>query len=238
MIDVVFISDLHLHPNEPHIQARFNSFIEWAKVSVKKVYILGDFFHAWVGDDSIDEWSNKIANQINSLVKLGITVSYMHGNRDFLLGKRFASLSGWNVLSEPTLIQLGDEPVLLVHGDGYCTKDLSHQRFRRITRNNIFTTIFLMLPLKYRQKLVNKVRDHSMTSAKSIEEMDVVAMTVIDHMLSNKVHLLIHGHTHKPGITRYERDNQELIRYVLSDWDDTPQLLCYDNTKGLFFTHI
>lgn len=238
MIDVVFISDLHLHPEEPLIQARFNSFIEWAKHSVKTVYILGDFFHAWVGDDDMNDWSRGIANQIKSLTELGISVSFMHGNRDFLLGKHFASLAGWTVISEPRLIKLGAENILLVHGDRYCTKDWSHQRFRQLTRNRLFTTLFLKLPLKYRQKLVKEVRERSMSFSKTMVEMDVVADSVIKHMNKYQIITLIHGHTHKPGVTEYQDGSQLLRRYVLSDWDDTPQILCYHNTKGFYFTHI
>lgn len=236
MINVVFISDLHLHPDEPLIQARFDAFIEWAKKSVKQVYILGDFFHAWVGDDSIDDWSRGIASQLYSVTSMGIPVFYMHGNRDFLLGKQFAKLSGWTVLSEPKLIELGDEKVLLVHGDRYCTKDLAHQRFRRITRNRLFRFLFLSLPLTYRQKLVSQIRERSMNdTSKSMEQMDVVAESVIEHMNKYAIKTLIHGHTHKPGLTRYNHHSDELKRYVLSDWDDTPLLLCYHNTKGFYF---
>ncbi|MDP3268953.1 MAG: UDP-2,3-diacylglucosamine diphosphatase [Legionella sp.] len=239
MIDVVFISDLHLHPEDKEIQNRFNAFIEWAKVSTKEVYILGDFFHAWAGDDSLDQWSSEVAQQIRDLVDLGINVYYMHGNRDFLLGSGFANRAGWKILKEPKIIQLGSEPVLLVHGDGYCTNDISHQRFRRLTRNKLFITLFLALPLGYRQKLVNNVRSRSMNDkTKSTEEMNVVDSAVLKDMNRKKVTTLIHGHTHLPGLTKYTHKNQELRRYVLSDWDDTPQLLCYDNTKGLYFTHI
>ncbi|WP_131779861.1 UDP-2,3-diacylglucosamine diphosphatase [Legionella bozemanae] len=239
MIDVVFISDLHLHPEDQDIQKRFNYFLEWARVSVKNIYILGDFFHAWAGDDAIDDWSRGIAHQLYSLKKQGINLFYMHGNRDFLLGKIFAHLAGWTVLSEPTVIQLGPEKILLVHGDRYCTKDVTHQRFRFLTRNKIFSTLFLSLPLKYRERLVNQVRYRSqMKQNKSMEEMDVVAEEVIKHMLYYKVTHVIHGHTHKPGITFYQSNPQKLKRYVLSDWDDKPYVLCYDNTKGLYFDHL
>lgn len=239
MIDVVFISDLHLHPEDFDIQTRFNVFIEWAKKSVKQVYILGDFFHAWAGDDSINEWSRGIAEQINSLVNHGIPVFYMHGNRDFLLGSKFAQYAGWKMINEPSIIELGSEKVMLVHGDRYCTKDIWHQRFRYFTRNKLFSTLFLCLPLSYREELVNKVRKLSQTSYnKPVEQMDVVAESVIAHMNKYQVKTLIHGHTHKPGLSCYENTVSELTRYVLSDWDDTPQSLCYDNTKGFYFTHI
>lgn len=239
MIEVAFISDLHLHPEDQAIEERFNQFVEWAKISVKNVYILGDFFHAWAGDDTIDEWSRNIANQLFSLKKQGINLFYMHGNRDFLLGKTFAKLAGWTILAEPTVIQLGQEKILLVHGDRYCTKDLAHQRFRLITRNRIFSILFLSLPIKYRQRLVKQIRYRSqMNQNKSVEEMDVVADEVIKHMSRYRVTQLIHGHTHKPGITLYENNSQELRRYVLSDWDDKPHVLCYDHTKGLYFAHM
>lgn len=239
MINVVFISDLHLHPEDQKIQERFNQFLEWAKGSVKNVYILGDFFHSWAGDDSIDEWSRGIARQLYSLKNQGINIYYMHGNRDFLLGSDFAQLAGWTILSEPTVLQLDQEKILLVHGDRYCTKDLAHQRFRRLTRNQVFPYLFLKLPLKLRQRLVHQVRYRSqMNQNKSQEEMDVVSAAVIQHMVHYQVTQLIHGHTHKPGLTIYHNNLEKLRRYVLSDWDDKPQLLCYDNTKGLCFIHM
>jgi len=239
MIDVVFISDLHLHPEEPAIQGRFNAFIDWARASVKQIYILGDFFNAWSGDDSINDWSRAIALQIRNLVDSGIAVFYMHGNRDFLLGIQFARLSGWIILPEPCLIQLGELSVLLVHGDRYCTLDTSHQRFRRLTRNKLFSLLFLRLPLALREKMVNKVRTLSQSNqTKTMAQMDIVPGAVINHLSSYSVEMLIHGHTHKPGLTLHNSKGAKLKRFVLSDWDDTPQLLCYDSTKGLYFTRM
>jgi UDP-2,3-diacylglucosamine hydrolase len=236
MIEAVFISDLHLHPEDHGIQERFNQFLEWAKASVKNIYILGDFFHVWAGDDSINEWSACIAQQLLVLKKKGINLFYMHGNRDFLLGNAFAERAGWQVLSEPSVIQLGENKILLVHGDRYCTKDRAHQWFRLLTRNKLFSILFLSLPLKYRERLVSQVRYRSqMNQNKPMEEMDVVPESVIQHMLKYKVSHLVHGHTHKPGISTYQENLQQLNRYVLSDWDDSPQLLCYDNTNTLFF---
>lgn len=239
MIDAVFISDLHLHPEEYGIQERFDLFIKWAlKHEVKNIYILGDFFHAWAGDDTLNDWSRGIAEQLHALKKQGINLFYMCGNRDFLLGKTFAKLAGWDVLSEPTIIYLGEEKIMLVHGDRYCTKDVAHQRFRLLTRNKIFPALFLSLSLKYRERLVNQVRSRSQNKvSKPMEQMDVVAESVIQHMQDHEVTKLIHGHTHKPGITTYIANGQELTRYVLSDWDDRPKLLCYHNTKGFSFTH-
>ena len=240
MIDVVFISDLHLHPEDKAIQERFNAFIDWVKEhSVKEVYILGDFFHVWAGDDTINVWSRGIARQLRALSRQGVNLYYMHGNRDFLLGKGFARLAEWTVLSEPTIINLGEDKVLLVHGDRYCTNDIAHQRFRLLTRNKIFPKLFLSLSLKYRERLVNQVRSHSQNNlSKSMEQMDVVDDAVIQHMQECGVTQLIHGHTHKPGKNQYIIDSTTYIRYVLSDWDDSPQLLCYDNTKKLYFAQM
>ena len=236
MIDAVFISDLHLHPDDKAIKARFDAFLVWAQVSVKVVYILGDFFHVWAGDDSLNDWSRAIALQIKKLVTNGIKVFYMAGNRDFLLGKQFAALAGWSILKEPSIIQLGGEKILLVHGDRYCTKDYSHRVFRLLTRNRLFSYFFLKIALQRRLEMVNKVRAISKANdKKTIEQMDVVPQAVIAHMQRYSVHTLIHGHTHRPGITSYEVDHSILKRYVLSDWDDKPTLLCYDRSIGFYF---
>ncbi|HAU1320244.1 TPA: UDP-2,3-diacylglucosamine diphosphatase [Legionella pneumophila] len=237
MIDSVFISDLHLHPEDDEIQARFHRFINWARNSVRKIYILGDFFHAWSGDDSINAWSDAIAKQIKSLTQSGIEIYFMTGNRDFLLGTSFAKRTGWKILTEPTVITLGNNRILLAHGDRYCTSDRSHQRFRLLTRNKWFSFLFLRLPLSIRKRLVNGVRKISLNNHhKSIEQMDIVKEAAIRHMSKNNAEILIHGHTHKPGLTNYSYEERILTRYVLSDWDDIPRLLCYDNTKGFYFT--
>ncbi|KTD75044.1 UDP-2,3-diacylglucosamine diphosphatase [Legionella waltersii] len=239
MIDAVFISDLHLSPSEPEIKERFNGFIAWAESKVKSIYILGDFFHAWAGDDSLDDWSLGIANQLKSLVDKGINIYFMAGNRDFLLGERFAKLSGWRVLQEPTKIQLHDRPVLLVHGDRYCTKDIAHQRFRKLTRNRFFSCLFLALPLSMRLKLVEKIRKNSSSKRYlSSEQIDVVTDQVTKHLKSYNVNSVIHGHTHKSGEHTLHLSENEGKRYVLSDWDDNPTLLCYDITKGFYFAHV
>ncbi|AMP89798.1 UDP-2,3-diacylglucosamine diphosphatase [Legionella pneumophila] len=237
MIESVFISDLHLHPEDDEIQARFHRFINWARNSVRKIYILGDFFHAWSGDDSINAWSDAIAKQIKSLTQSGIEIYFMTGNRDFLLGSSFAKRTGWKILTEPTVITLGNNRILLAHGDRYCTSDRSHQRFRLLTRNRCFSFLFLRLPLSIRNRMVSGVRKISLNNHhKSIEQMDVVKETAIRHMHKNNTEILIHGHTHKPGLTNYSYEGKILTKYVLSDWDDIPKLLCYDNTKGFYFT--
>lgn len=236
MIEAVFISDLHLHPEDKAITQRFNQFVDWAKTHTKAVYILGDFFHVWPGDDALDEWSHGIAMRLASLKQQGIALFFMPGNRDFLLGERFAKLADMVLLTEPTVITLGDERVLLVHGDRYCTRDRGHQWLRKLTRNRWFPFIFLKLPLTFRARLVNTVRNHSQSNrSKPSAWMDVVADDLLFHMMKLNVNIVVHGHTHKPGLTLHESKSSVFRQYVLSDWDDNPLLLCYDKSEGFYF---
>jgi len=236
MLEAVFISDLHLHPNEPLITERFNQFVDWALLNTKNVYILGDFFHAWPGDDALDAWSLSIVQQLKKLSQAGLSVFFMHGNRDFLIGTKLIRQAGMTLLNEPTIIQLANMPVLLVHGDRYCLLDKSHQRFRRFTRNKWFSRLFLRLPFNFRNRLVAGVREFSQANRKKeMTVMDVVPEAMLAHMETNKVMTLIHGHTHKPGLTQYDFKNAVYKQYILSDWDESPQLLCYHNTKGLYY---
>ena len=239
MIDAVFISDLHLHPNDLDITERFNTFIEWAAHNTRSIYILGDFFHLWPGDDAIDAWSKSIAAKLAGLAAAGIQLYFLHGNRDFLLGEKFAKLASLTLLSEPTVIKLGKQNVLLVHGDRYCTNDKGHQWLRRLTRNAIFPRLFLHLPFAFRSKLVNEVRQHSQVNrSKSNADMDIVTTVMMDHMRQLDLSILIHGHIHKPGFSTHTYMGKKYLQYVLSDWDDKPDLLCYDNSKGFYFVRL
>ncbi|STX29136.1 UDP-2,3-diacylglucosamine hydrolase [Legionella beliardensis] len=239
MLDAVFISDLHLHPQAEEITKRFEGFTKWAATNTRSIYILGDFFHAWAGDDTIEAWSLTIANQLKSLVSQGIKIFFMHGNRDFLVGREFSRMAHITLLPEPSVIKLADTPILLVHGDRYCTQDKAHQRFRRLTRNALFTWLFLHIPKTIRQKMVARVRQHSQNNrAKPINQMAIESSAMLNHMQRYQVKLLIHGHTHKPGLTKHYFKGNLFNQYVLSDWDDNPQLLCYHKTKGFYFTHI
>lgn len=236
MIEAVFISDLHLSPSQPEISKRFQGFLTWAGDHVRAVYILGDFFHAWAGDDTLDEWSLSIAHDLAALVKKGVSIYFMSGNRDFLLGESFMRQSKMKPILEPEVIELGKSRIVLVHGDRYCTRDRMHQWFRRLTRNAWFSRLFLKIPKAWRLKLVARVREYSMQQMKqrSTQQMQVVPQRLLSHLKQQKAFVVIHGHTHQAGLTRYE-DYQQ---YVLSDWDDEPQLLCYDKSKGLYYIQL
>ncbi len=239
MIEAVFISDLHLHPQESAITDRFHYFIQWAASNTQSVYILGDFFHVWPGDEALDAWSQSIATQLAWLAARGVKLYFMHGNRDFLLGERFAKLASMTILAEPTVITLDGKSVLLVHGDRYCVRDKGHRWLRRLTRNAIFPALFLRLPYKIRAKLVNKVREHSQANRKkSIPYMDIVTPVMLSHMQQLHVRFLVHGHIHKPGLMTHEYHGENYYQYVLSDWDDIPSLMCYDRANGFYFVRL
>jgi UDP-2,3-diacylglucosamine hydrolase len=239
MIEAVFISDLHLHPQDLAIQARFEYFIQWALQHVRRVYILGDFFHVWAGDDALDDWSRGIAEQLALLHANGIEVYLMVGNRDFLIGKAFAQLASVTLLQEPTVIELGDNKVLLVHGDAYCTADKSHQFLRRLTRNALFPALFLRLSLKCRQKIVFFMRKKSqLRHPKPKAQMSIVVASMLEHLQAMQVQNVIHGHIHQPGANTYTVQGVQYQQYVLSDWDDKPILMCYDKSKGFYFEHL
>lgn len=236
MIDAVFISDLHLHPDDAAITKRFERFIEWASSHTRVIYILGDFFHVWPGDDGLDEFSRSIARHLADLQSRGVAVFFMPGNRDFLLGEAFASIARFTLLSDPTVIELGGQQILLAHGDRYCTRDKGHQWLRRLTRNWFFPKLFMKLPLSRRMKIVNEVRRHSQSNrGKSPLFMEIVASSMIAHMRQLNVRTIIHGHIHQPGETTHEDGSVFFQQYVLSDWDDNPVVMCYDEACGFYF---
>ena len=235
-IDAVFISDLHLNPNEPDIQERFQRFVKWAALHTKSVYILGDFFHVWAGDDSLDEWSESIASELSWLAGQGVSLFYIHGNRDFLIGNDFAKRASLQILPDPTVINCNGQRVLLTHGDQYCSNDRGHQWLRRITRNRLFSFVFLRIPYHLRSKWVNQMRQQSeRNKRKPMWSMDIVPSTMLLEMSHMHADIVIHGHIHQPGLTHHSCRGRDYRQYVLSDWDDNPKVLCYYISKGFSF---
>ena len=237
MLQSVFISDLHLNPDEPAITARFYAFLNWVVTQKADVYILGDFFHAWAGDDAMDEWAIGIARTIKSVAEQGICFFFMAGNRDFLIGDAYLKLAGMKKLTEPVVIEL-EQSVLLAHGDRYCTLDKSHQRFRKLTRNPVFRWLFLKIPVSLRVKMVGKVRQTSKAKAYDPEKMRAIPDALIRHMRKFQAFCVIHGHTHRFAENAYESNGDIYKQFILSDWDDIPHILCYDKTMGLYFTQL
>lgn len=229
--DAMFISDLHLHPKQPEITQKFLDFCGWAKGRTKSLYILGDFLHAWPGDDAIDSWSEKIINALACLSDFGIKVYFMPGNRDFLIGKKFLKQAKVIALPEQYIVTLGVKKVLLVHGDCYCTDDKAHQRLRRFTRNRLFKLIFLRTPYKYRAKIVNKVRQYSANNNKVTKNMLTVPKAIFKHLRKLNLDTVVHGHIHRAGLTEHLDNHEKFFQYVLSDWDENPLIMCYNSTN-------
>lgn len=236
MNDAVFISDLHLHPDEPDILQRFKQWVDWAVLNTRTVYILGDFFHAWAGDDTLNDWSRDIAHQLLRFKAQHIPVYFIHGNRDFLLGQRFAEEAGIVLLTEPVCLTMNHTRVLLVHGDRYCTHDKAHQWFRRLTRNRLFVFLFLCLPKQWRINIVVRIRQHSKShQPANLLMMDVVLDALRAHAEKYRADVVVHGHTHRPCMIDRAEGTHTFKHIILSDWEEKPHVLCYNIPKGFYF---
>ncbi|HEY6612547.1 MAG TPA: UDP-2,3-diacylglucosamine diphosphatase [Pseudomonas sp.] len=220
-MSVLFISDLHLEVERPDITRAFLHFLQTRASHAEALYILGDFFEVWVGDDAMDEFQRSIAQALRRLADSGTRIFLMHGNRDFMLGQGFCREAGCTLLREGSVITLNGEPILLLHGDSLCTRDESYQRLRKRLRNPFSLWLLRNLPLATRHKLARKLRDASRmrTREKAAEIIDVTPEVVPQVMAERGVHTLIHGHTHRPAVHKLQVDGQNAQRIVLGDWD-------------------
>lgn len=227
----LFISDLHLHPNEQQLNALFLAFLENNRKDVDALYIIGDLFEAWVGDDLQTEFTRTMAAAMKRYSEQCAPIYFIHGNRDFLIGKRFAKQAGCTILPEPSVITLYGENAVLLHGDGLCLNDKRHQQFRALTQRTLLKKAFLWLPLKTRLKIAEKIRTQSYQRGSQLtdEVMDTVNAAVLSTFTQSNTHLMIHGHTHRPSIEFFNHNSQFLTRIVLSDWGKFGNaLVCYD----------
>lgn len=215
---ILLISDLHLHEERPDITGAFLAFLEQHAKQAQALYILGDFFEVWIGDDAITPFQHSIAQALNAVAAGGTQIYLMHGNRDFLIGQDFCKLADCELLTDPSLVQLAGEQVLLMHGDSLCTSDRSYIRLRRVLRNPLVLFILRNLPLRTRQRLAGDLRQKSTTSTrmKAMDITDVNPDAVSKVMTHHKVRTLIHGHTHRPAIHNLGNEKQ---RIVLGDWE-------------------
>ena len=214
-----FIADLHLTENRPDITACFLSFLQNDAPKADKLYILGDLFEAWIGDDDDSPFVAEVAQAIKCLSYI-TPVYFIHGNRDFLLGQKYAEISGMKLLPEIELIDLYGQSVLIMHGDTLCTKDIGYQKFRKKSRSWWWQAIIKSLPLFIRKKIAADYRAKSAaaTAMKADDIMDVTQEEVISSMQENNSLLLIHGHTHRPAIHNFEIKGKSAQRIVLGDW--------------------
>jgi UDP-2,3-diacylglucosamine hydrolase len=215
-----FIADLHLAQNRPDITACFLRFLKNDATQAQTLYILGDLFEAWVGDDDDSAYLAAIAKALTTLSNLGTTIYYIHGNRDFLLGKRFAKKSAMILLPEVDLIDLYGQSVVIMHGDTLCTRDVAYQQFRKKSRSWWWQTMVKSLPLFVRKKIAADYRKKSAaaTSVKPQEIMDVTPSEVVNCLEAHQSQLLIHGHTHRPAVHELTANNKPAKRIVLGDW--------------------
>ena len=215
-----FIADLHLSENRPDISACFLRFLKNDAIEAEKLYILGDLFEAWVGDDDDSPYLKTIANALTTLNQSGTKIYYIHGNRDFLLGQSFAKKAAMQLLPEIDTIDLYGQHVIIMHGDTLCTRDIDYQEFRKKSRSWWWQLAVKSLPLFIRKKMAANYRKKSTaaTSMKSQEIMDVTESEVIDCLEKYNSQLLIHGHTHRPAVHKISANGANAERIVLGDW--------------------
>lgn len=215
-----FIADLHLSESRSDISACFLRFLESDAIDAEKLYILGDLFEAWVGDDDDSPFLKTIADALTKLGKSGTKIYYIHGNRDFLIGKRYAKQASMQLLPEIDTIDLYGQHVVIMHGDTLCTRDVDYQVFRKKSRSWWWQAAIKSLPLFVRKKIAANYRKKSAsaTSVKSQEIMDVTESEVIDCLQKYQSQLLIHGHTHRPAIHEVSANGEPAKRIVLGDW--------------------
>ncbi len=225
-----FISDLHLSPDEPGITDIFLRFLEHQAPQADALYILGDLFEAWIGDDNDTPFNQTIINALKKASDTGLPIYCMRGNRDFLIGQRFCEAAGMTHIIDPTVITLYDRPILLMHGDSLCTLDDKHQAFRRRAHSPRYQQYVLMMPLWLRRlvstyiRKLSKRRNHKLDNA----IMDVVDEDVVKAMQDAQVQLFIHGHTHKPAIHSLTINDNQSYRIVLAAWHNCGNALQFN----------
>ena len=227
----LFISDLHLSPERPAIAALFLGFLRERARTARALYILGDLFEYWIGDDASQQPGvQPLLAALRALTDSGVQVFVMHGNRDFLLGNGFADQTGCRLIPDPTIIDLYGERVLLMHGDTLCTDDVDYLKFRAMVRNPQWVQMFLAKPIPERIAMVREYREVSKTAtaAKKPEIMDVNRAAVEAAFRQHGVRHLIHGHTHRPAQHVLTLDGAELRRTVLGDWYEQGSVLACD----------
>lgn len=221
-IDIAaLVSDLHLSPARPDIAAAFLRFLAADAPRAQTLFILGDLFEYWLGDDDLaDPFNRSVADALSQLGRRGTAVSLMHGNRDFLLGAEFCRQAGAALLDDPCRVNIAGTPTLLTHGDALCTDDVEYQAFRARTRDRQWQRSILRQSLAERRALAESLREHSDEAkrGKPAAIMDVNDAAVADLLRTHGYPRLIHGHTHRPARHEHQVDGRRCERWVLPDW--------------------
>ena len=230
-MSTLFISDLHLHPSRPAIIDCFLTFLQQQQSRAEALYILGDLFETWIGDDHPEPVYQAIKSALKAFSDTGTPVYLMHGNRDFLLGAQFAWETGCSLLQDPTRIDLYGTATVLMHGDALCRDDKDYQHFRRRARDPAWQQNILNLPVEQRLQMAREFLEHSAQSKQHKDEtiMDANQDEVRRSIDEYRADLLIHGHTHRPGIHSFNNNGREITRIVLGDWYETGSVLAVDH---------
>lgn len=242
-MSILFISDLHLDASRPEITRLFLDFLKRDAVQSEALYILGDFFEAWVGDDDDSELGLQVTSALRELSDTGVPVFFMRGNRDFLVGQDFAHRAGLQILPDPCVLQLYGKPAMLMHGDLLCTDDIAYQAFRAQVRSEPWQSQFLSQALSARQAFAAQARAASKQHQSGLMDgqqeniMDVSQASVQSLMKRYGVNRLIHGHTHRPAIHQFYIDDISSQRIVLGDWYSQGSVLRVD-ADGVFLSTI
>jgi UDP-2,3-diacylglucosamine hydrolase len=235
-VTTLFISDLHLDGSRPEITDQFLKFLREDARRAQALYILGDFFEAWIGDDDDDAHAALVMAALRGATRTGLPIHLMHGNRDFLIGEGFVDRTGVTLLKDPTVLDLHGSPTLLAHGDTLCTDDAEYQMVRRMLRDPAWQKEYLAKPIAERRAIAAAARAqskaHTATQAEYI--MDVNQKAVEAAMAKYGVSRLIHGHTHRPAVHRFtSADGKAMERIVLGDWHDQSSKLSWDEDGGV-----
>lgn len=230
-MNIVFISDLHLSDEAPALLETFKHFIHDVAYKADALFILGDLFETWVGDDDNSETAHTVARLLKTLANRGCSIEYIHGNRDFLLGEAYAKRCGMRLRPDPYPLSLDQYSLVLSHGDILCTQDHGYQRFRSFVQKAWVQSVFLALPRFLREKIARKLRKASSAAGK-VKPQDIMDISVssADTLMSEaQANILIHGHTHRPDTHSYSH----YTRYVLGAWDIKPMFLQYNGSFTL-----
>ena len=218
--ETLFVSDLHLDESRPQITSLFERFLAGEARNAAALYILGDLFETWIGDDDDAALPARVAKALRALADTGVPIFFVAGNRDFLLGAEYAARTGLTLLADATVHVIASQPTLLMHGDTLCTDDAAYQAFRAQVRDDHWQRAFLAQPLDARRAFAARARVGSRQHTRATPEvlMDVNASAVAAALRAAGVHRLIHGHTHRPAIHRLALDGRPAERVVLGDW--------------------
>jgi len=229
-VTTLFISDLHLEADRPEIADQFLRFLETEALHADSLYILGDLFESWVGDDDPNEHYAWIKQALKKLTRKKVPVLFMHGNRDFMIGSAFAAETGVTILEDPTVVDIHGDPVLLSHGDAYCTDDVEYQAVRKMTRDPAWQAMMLAKSLEERLAFAAQARAASLARGGMVDEdiTDVNEDAIRSALVQAGVSVMLHGHTHRPAIHEIEVDGNAARRIVLGDWYEQGSVVRWD----------